>query len=553
MIRRALSLLHVEIAGVHQAAFILAGFALTSSLLAVVRDRVFAHVFGAGTIMDLYFASFRIPDIFFVVSASLVSTYALIPLLTTRDEEGRKQAFESIFIVFSFFAVGAALVLMFFVPQLLAFLYRGEFTSNQDSLVLLTRLLLLQPVLLGMSNIFGSLTQLRSRYILFALSPIVYNIGILSGALFLYPRMGIQGLGVGVLLGAFLHMCLQWSFAYSEGYLRTLPHKISLQPFMQAASISLPRSLALSFGQVSMLILAGLTSLMPAGSLSIFMFAFNLQSVPLSVIGSSYSVAAFPTLAKLAGEGSLAELRERIVSISKHILLWSIPAALLLVVLRAHVVRTVLGSGQFDWTATRLTSASLALFALSIPLQALALLLMRSCYALGESRWPLIASGTAAFATVSSALALPYIFNSTPMVRLFLESLMRVQEGDGIVALTLPLAYGIGSVVLVLVLVLHLSHRLESYALHIRRAVVVIGGASILGAAVAYGMLRVMGDIAQSSTFLNIITQGAVAGTLGFCTFLGILWALKYPELLELVHALHTRVWRVSPVASVEE
>ncbi len=162
MVKRLLSLLHREIQGLHEAAYFLGLFALFSAILALVRDRLLAHYFGAGEILDVYYAAFRIPDIIFVSIASMVSIYVLIPFLSkTQDNEEEQRRFIGHTIsAFFFFISAVSVVLFFLVPYITPFLFPGIVESEHfDSLIILTRILLLQPILLGVSNIFASITQ----------------------------------------------------------------------------------------------------------------------------------------------------------------------------------------------------------------------------------------------------------------------------------------------------------------------------------------------------------------------------------------------------------
>ena len=128
-----------------------------------------------------------------------------------------------------------------------------------------------------------------------------------------------------------------------------------------------------------------------------------MQSVPLAIVGASYSLAAFPTLAGLWTKGDTRTFVSTLSTAMRHIFFWSVPALVLFVVLRAQIVRTVLGSGAFDWSDTRLTAASLALFAVSVVAQSAILLLTRAYYAAGKTRAPLFIAFGGALITVCSA------------------------------------------------------------------------------------------------------------------------------------------------------
>lgn len=218
MVKRFLNLLNSEISGLHQAAYLLGFFAICSQILALFRDRILAASFGAGDTLDLYYSAFRIPDILFVTVASIVSVSVLIPFLMERFEKGQVEAKEFIDTVFSFFflfMLVVATLAFFTAPYFMAKLFPNF--ANTDSfgeLVTLTRILLLSPAFLGFSNLLASVTQMNRRFFIYAVSPVVYNIGIILGILFLYPSFGLAGLGWGVALGAFFHFAIQIPFVF---------------------------------------------------------------------------------------------------------------------------------------------------------------------------------------------------------------------------------------------------------------------------------------------------------------------------------------------------
>ncbi len=260
--------MHFEVRGLHQAAYLLALFALLSQLLALVRDRLLASTFGASHTLDVYYAAFRVPDLLFATVASLLSLYALLPVLSRLEQQGRGSSALLSKILLSFFWVISiiAAVLFIYAPQLSMLVAPG---IANDSLVMLMRILLLQPILLGASNILASLTQLRHRFVLYAISPVLYNLGIIFGIIELYPRLGRVGLAWGVVIGAVLHVLVQIPFFSSEkstpvsfremsGYVREILH------------LSVPRTLALSMGQVSLLALTAMASFFAPGSIAVF-------------------------------------------------------------------------------------------------------------------------------------------------------------------------------------------------------------------------------------------------------------------------------------------
>jgi putative peptidoglycan lipid II flippase len=171
MIYRALRFLSSEVRGLHAAVFVLAFSALLSSILALLRDRLLAHTFGASATLDLYYAAFRIPDLIFVAVGALVSVYILIPELAKRSNTSQKEYLDTIIAGFSLCASAVALLAVVLAPALLRLLFPKIVAAGSlDTLVDLTRIMLLQPIFLGLSNIFAAVTQSRNRYMLYPLS-----------------------------------------------------------------------------------------------------------------------------------------------------------------------------------------------------------------------------------------------------------------------------------------------------------------------------------------------------------------------------------------------
>jgi putative peptidoglycan lipid II flippase len=181
MVRRFFSFIEREIRGLHEAAYLLAGFALLSQILALMRDRTFAHYFGAGEVLDIYFAAFRIPDLIFAFLTLFVSSFALVPLFARQTKEERGEALGSLLIVFGISAICITGVIALLLPFLLPFLVPGFSAHALAETRTLSYIMLLQPVLLGFSSIVSALIQASRRFMLFALAPIFYNLGIIVG------------------------------------------------------------------------------------------------------------------------------------------------------------------------------------------------------------------------------------------------------------------------------------------------------------------------------------------------------------------------------------
>ncbi len=556
---RAFKFLSYEVRGLHVAVYILAFSALLSSILALLRDRLLAHSFGASATLDVYYAAFRIPDLIFVAIGALVSVYILIPELAKRVPEEQRKYIDTILVGFSILAIAVSIVAFIAAPLLLRLLFPQLMTSDGD-LVLLTRIILLQPIFLGLSNIMAAVTQVRSRYALYALSPLLYNFGIIVGILLFYPIWGISGLAIGVVLGAFLHFAIQIPTTYSDGFFHSVPRLTMPKALLETAFISIPRALALSMNQVSFLGLTALAALLTSGSVAVFMFAYNLQAVPLAIIGASYSVAAFPTLAAAIARKELDAFVSHIATAARHIFFWSLPATALVIVLRAYIVRVVLGSGAFDWTDTRLTAAALALFSISLVFQGLMLLLVRGYYAAGRTFMPFFVACGSAVSTVALGALLIGFFED-PWLVVVSQEILRVVGVPGSTVLALAVSYSFVAVVSTIILLVHFERRFGGFLRSVIRSWRESALAAIAGGAVTYIVLTVIGPITLVSTTLSVFTRGFIGGVAGIAACAFVYWLLGNSEFKENASAIHNRLWRkplvsapgVAVVASTEE
>lgn len=553
MIVRAARYLRREVEGIHAAAYVLGASALISSLLALFRDRLFAHTFGAGLELDIYFAAFRVPDLIFVLIASLMSAYALIPALAKRNDEDRARYIETITLCFGVLMVGVSLLAYMVLPNLLVLLFPDLSRASSD-LLSMARILLLQPLFLGFSNILAAITQTRRQYVLYALAPVTYNMGIIGGLIILYPLMGVSGLVWGVVVGSVFHALIQLPSAFSAGFFSRVPRIHNIRVFWETIALSLPRTITLGVGQVVQILLLVIAGTFAPGSITVFMFAFNLQAVPLAVIGASYSVAAFPTLSRMVSEGNLSLFVDQVVIAARHILFWTMPAAALMIILRAHVVRTILGSGVFDWTDTRLTAASFAFFSFALAAQAFSLLIIRAYYAAGRSYVPLVVSVGSGCVTITLSLFMVFSYVEEGVARFFLESLLRVEDVPGTIILLLPFAYAVGATIGAVTFVILFERHFGGFASGISRVFWESLTASGCASTLAYATLSFLGGIGPATTLSAVLTHGAVAGLVGIIGAGMVYWFFGSPELYEAFATLKRRPRAVAPpVQSTEE
>jgi len=557
MVGRLLNLLSKEIGGLHEAAFLLAASAFLSQLLALFRDRLLAYTFGAGQMLDVYYGAFRIPDLIYVSIASFVSVTVLIPFiiegLNRGDHKGVKDFVDELFTLFTLVMIVVSVGAFIALPLLTPYLVPGFTPAQQLQLVLLARIMLLSPFLLGLSNLLGSVTQGLHKFFVYALSPICYNLGIILGVIFLYPLFGLSGLAWGVGLGALMHLSVQLPALSRAGFFPTPRLPRQWIKIKEVIIISLPRTITLGANQMALLALLSLASTLSVGAIAVFNFAWNLQSVPLAIVGVSYSVAAFPTLSKMFAQGEMEEFLNHIRTAFRHIAFWSIAATVFFVVLRAQVVRVILGSGHFGWTETRLVAAALALFAISVTAQSLVLLFVRGYYAAGRTQVPFWTNTLSSVLIVALAYGLHYGFQVWPFGRYFLEALFRVVDLPGTSVLVLPLAFSLGLLVNLGVLLFIFRLDFGGLGRVAWRAARQSLTASIFGGFVAYQILNLLALKLNLDTFKGIFLQGLLGGLGGLGATYVLLLVMKNQEVKELTTTLHHKFWRARPFAPEPE
>ena len=577
MVKKIFTIFHKEFSSVNQAALLLGFFSLLSQLLGLARDRAFAHFIGVGKDLDIYYAAFRIPDFIFVSFGSLFAVVALLPFLTkkinadngkTEQEINLAQSFfNNSFSFFLYLMILVSILFFFLMPYFVRISFPG---FDEDSLlktISLSRVMLLSPLLLGLSNLFWSVTQFFKKFFVFALCPILYNLGIILGIFFLYPQWGLPGLVFGVLIGAFLHLIIQIPVLLRHKFYPKLLFKINMSEIQSLFRASLPRTAGLALYNLTVLVLLSFASLISAGSISIFNFAFNLYTTPIFIIGVSYSVAAFPTLTRLFSANEIKTFINQVVQASRQIIFFAMPCIILFIVLRAQIVRVILGSGKFSWSDTKLVAATLAILAISVVAQSLNMLLVRAFYAAGDTWRPFWINLTSSIFIVVVAKFLLKLFATTPSLKYFIESFLRVSGTNGTSILMLALAFSFGLILNFFLLwyffkkdffkslsgnvLVNLSTNGNNFS--IQKTFWQSLLSSIVMGFVAYWSLGFFDNMFNINTLFGILMQGLLSGILGIIAGIIVLRLLGSEELFDTYSALREKFWKTKVVTTPQE
>ena len=547
-----------EFTNVNQAAILLGFFTLLSQILALFRDRFIAHFIGPSAPLDAYYAAFRVPDLIFISIASLASITVLIPFIVAKMDgdivtEKARKFLSDVFTVFLGTMILISFVAFIIMPYLAHFIAPGFTPEMQMKVVTLSRIMLLSPILMGLSNLFGTVTQLFRKFFFYSLSPVFYNIGIICGVIFLYPIFGIYGLGMGVAIGAFLHFGIQVIASRGCGFTPRLSLSVDFKDIKRAILTSFPRTLGLAFNNIALISIIALASYLKSGSISIFNFSYNLQTVPLNIIGVSYAVAAFPTLARSFSGGKMDEFKKHLRLAGRQIIFWSLPITFLFIVLRAQIVRVILGSGSFSWDNTRLVAASLAVFSISILAQGMIGLLSRTYYAKGETKRPLTINFLCSVLIIILASLFLHFFDDSAYFRYFIESLLKVSDIQGTAVLMLPLAYSVGTIINFILHWVFVKKDFMDGEPFIAKTFFQSLGASFFIGFVAYLGLNIFSLVFGTTTFFGVLFQGLFSGILGICAGVIVLYLLKNEELRDLTQVFKTRFWKAKVIIPSQE
>lgn len=375
-------------------AFIITVAGVISNLLGLFRDRLLASNFGAGDTLDVYYAAFRVPDLIYNLLILGALSAAFIPVFTgLMSNEKEDDAWKMASGIMNLALVGIVIcsaVFAIFAPWLMEIITPGFPPEKMADAVSFTRVMFLSPIFLGISGIFGGILTSLKRFLAYSIAPLLYNLGIIIGILFFVKKFGPIGLAWGVAFGAFLHLLFQYAAAKNLGYAHhwTFFKSLNNPDVRKVLRLMLPRMTGIAINQFNLMIITVFASTLAAGSLAVFNFSQNLQSVPLSLFGISFSIAVFPVLSTFAARGERDKFVHAFSETFRQILFFVIPLSVFMIVLRAQIVRVVLGAGKFDWTDTILTFQCMGIFALSLFAQSTAQLLARSFYALQDTKTP---------------------------------------------------------------------------------------------------------------------------------------------------------------------
>jgi putative peptidoglycan lipid II flippase len=366
---------------------------VVSRALGLMREMVISHQFGTGGDLDAYLAAFRIPDILFQVVAGGALASAFIPTFASSwaqdDENGAWRLASSIINLVLAVTTGLAILAAVLAPWLVRTVIAPGFGPARQALTAnLMRLMLLTPVIFGVSGVLMGILNARQHFLLPALAPILYNLGIIAGAIFLAPAMGVYGLAVGVVAGALGHLLVQIPGLVRYGMRYTATFGLRDAGVHEVGRLMLPRMVGLAAVQLNFLVNTILASSLVPGSLAALNYAWLLMLLPQGVFAQAVATAAFPTFSAQAASDQQGEMRSTLAATLRAVLYLALPAAVGLIVLREPLVEIIFQRGEFTALSTQRVAWALGFFTLGLPAHSVVEITVRAFYALHDTRTP---------------------------------------------------------------------------------------------------------------------------------------------------------------------
>ena len=376
---------------IFSAALIIMVMIAASRFLGLIRNRVLANFFSVDE-LAIYFAAFRIPEVIFEILVFGTFSSAFIPTFTSylsqkKKEEAWYTAAVSLNFAFLIFLVFA--IFIFILAPLLYRLIAPGFELEQTMLIAaLARILLIAQGFFVLSYFLTSVLESMQRFLVPALAPLLYNLGIILGAVFFTPILGIYAPIMGAVIGAFLHFLIQIPLALKLGFRPKFSLNFHHRGVREIGRLALPRVVELSFLQLGKMGELFLASLVSTAAFTYYTFANSISLLPIGLFGTSIAKAALPTLSYQTAKKEFKQFSETLIGLINQILFFVLPCAIFLAVLRIPVVRLVFGTSRFSWDSTVQTGWTLSAFALGIVTQALIYPLTRAFWALHNTKTP---------------------------------------------------------------------------------------------------------------------------------------------------------------------
>jgi putative peptidoglycan lipid II flippase len=494
-------------------------FFIASRVLGLTRDIVISHQFGTSRTLDAYFAAFTVPDFIFTVIAGGALGSAFIPtfsaVLASGDVRRAWRLASAVINLALILITVTAGLLAIFAPQVVAAtVARGFAPADQALTASLMRWMLITPIVFGVSGIVMGILNSHQHFLLPALAPVLYNAGIIAGALFLAPTMGVYGLAAGVIAGACLHLLVQVPWLVRERMQYAPVLGLDNADVREVGRLMLPRTFGIAAVQINFIVNTILASALPAGRIAALTYAWRLTLLPVGIVGSSLGTAVFPTFSEQNARSERDDFRSTFSTAFRATLFLTIPAAVGLFILGGPLVALIFQRGEFNAQSTAETAWALQFYAIALFAHSSLEIITRAFYAMHDTRTPVITSVGSVALNVALSVAL----------------IAPLAQGG------LALANSVATVLEMLTLLLILRRRM---GLIDGRRIARSLARTVLG---AVAMAAVLVAFVNASTAHGAVFVGVIGAALGAAVYFIVTAALRSEEITFVLQRVKSKI-----------
>ena len=398
IIQKIRSIIKVKNSTILSAAGIVGLGFLGSRILGLLRSITLAEAFGTDPELAAYWVAFRIPDLVFQLIAGATLSAAFIPVFSrVHLKSGPADAWQlasRVLNLIALFSFVCATIAFIFAPLLIPLIAPGlgESTGNtnemQQKAINLTRLMMISPIFFGISGMLSGILQAKEKFLATAIAPMVYNLSIILGILFLSEPFGLYGPAWGVAIGSLGHAFIQIPAIYRSGMHWTASINIKSKNVLEVLKLMGPRVIGLGASQINLVALIFFSSMISDTAISVITYAYLMMMLPIGLTGMTISTAVFPTLAKQAAAKQFTELQQTIWNSLRAVLFIAIPSSFALAILAKPIIRLLFEHGAFNAQSTDLVSQPLIFLCIGIFAHAGIEVLSRGFYAMENTKTP---------------------------------------------------------------------------------------------------------------------------------------------------------------------
>jgi putative peptidoglycan lipid II flippase len=390
---------------------------ILSSVVGLLRYVLVTRAFGTSAANDAFNTAIRLPDFLFSLMAGGALASAFIPTYTGFLVAEKREAADRLVSVvgswiFILLAAGAALLAVF-APFMVRHVLAPGYTDagKINTTVTLLRILLLCPIIFGISGLAMGILNAHNRFFLSALAPMFYSLGWIFGVLALAPTMGIYGLAWGVVLGAVMHLAVQIPALVSLRRSYRFSLDASDPAVRNVVRLMAPRVVGQSAVQMNFLVNTLLASTQPVGSITALNLAFNLMTTPEAVFAQAGATAAFPTLSAQVSRGEIDSMRSTLLSILRGVFYLALPSSIGMILLATPVIQIIYERGVFNAQSTQMTVWALYFYAAGLVAHSMVEVLVRAFYAMQDTVIPVAVAVGGMILNVALSLVLVAAFS----------------------------------------------------------------------------------------------------------------------------------------------